>query len=180
MAALSETTPSEATLGPGDTSDTTAAAAPSRRRPCCCCCRCHSNSISSVWYTIAVLAATSYLTYVAATRWLSLSQLPPSRQQWQLTASLALLAGTVVLLPFLLIAGCCRIGNLANDGAALGAHVASYWRDGTRADTWLRRAWVHGGPTTAFLHLMTSILLLLARLIIEAKFIDTGYLGRGR
>ena len=160
----------------------TGASAVPPRRPCC---RCHTTSLWSVWYGVAVLAGTSYLVYQAGTRFLTCTRLGwrgGERPFWELNSYMALVGGAVVLLPFLLAASCFRMGNLANDGVSLGAHVSACSRDTSGAawaDTWLRRAWVHGGPTAAFLHLVTALFLLLPRLIIEAKLIDAGYLDTG-
>ncbi|KAF0312284.1 Protein tincar [Amphibalanus amphitrite] len=153
------------------------------RRPCC---RCHTTSLWSVWYGAAVLAGTTYLVYQAGTRFLTCTRLAwrgGERPFWELNSYMALVGGAVVLLPFLLAASCFRMGNLANDGVRLGAHVTACSRDTSGAvwaDTWLRRAWVHGGPTAAFLHLVTAMFLLLPRLILEAKLIDAGYLDSDR
>ncbi len=43
-----------------------------------------------------------------------------------------------------------------------------------------RNAWHHGGPTAAFIHLVSSFCFLLPRIIIEAKLIQVGFLSRGR
>ena len=42
-----------------------------------------------------------------------------------------------------------------------------------------RNAWHHGGPTAAFIHLVSAFCFLLPRIIIEAKLIQVGFLSRG-
>ena len=43
----------------------------------------------------------------------------------------------------------------------------------------IRNAWHHGGPTSSFIHLVSSFCFLLPRIIIEAKLIEVGFLSRG-
>ena len=43
----------------------------------------------------------------------------------------------------------------------------------------VRNAWHHGGPTSSFIHLVSSFCFLLPRIIIEAKLIEVGFLSRG-
>ena len=43
----------------------------------------------------------------------------------------------------------------------------------------IRNAWHHGGPTSSFIHLVSSFCFLLPRIIIEAKLVEVGFLSRG-
>lgn len=43
-----------------------------------------------------------------------------------------------------------------------------------------RAIWTHGGPTSAFLHIIIALCLLIPRLLIESKLIQNGNLPRGK
>lgn len=43
-----------------------------------------------------------------------------------------------------------------------------------------RAIWTHGGPTSAFIHIIIALCLLIPRLLIESKLIENGNLPRGK
>lgn len=43
----------------------------------------------------------------------------------------------------------------------------------------IRAIWTHGGPTSAFLHIVIAICLLVPRLLLESRLIENGNLSRG-
>lgn len=44
----------------------------------------------------------------------------------------------------------------------------------------LRALWTHGGPTSAFIHIITAVCLLVPRLLLEGRLIENGNLSRGK
>ncbi len=69
----------------------------------------------------------------------------------------------MVLQPFFLVAFAFKIGNLANDGHKLGKGVSACSVDPPSAVApigegggLIRNAWHHGGPTAAFIHLVSA------------------------
>lgn len=43
-----------------------------------------------------------------------------------------------------------------------------------------RAIWTHGGPSSAFLHILMALALLIPRLLLESKMIQTGLLPKGK
>lgn len=43
-----------------------------------------------------------------------------------------------------------------------------------------RAIWTHGGPTSAFIHILIALCLLIPRLLLESKLIKNGNLPRGK
>lgn len=44
----------------------------------------------------------------------------------------------------------------------------------------IRAIWTHGGPTSAFIHILIALCLLMPRLLLESRLIENGNLPRGR
>ena len=94
----------------------------------------------------------------------------------------------VLLLPFFLAACILQVGNASNDNRMLGKHL------GTR-DEWsvrllpsmlyqgtkglVRTIWTHGGPTSSFVHVVSSFCLLLPQTLMEAVLIKYGFISQG-
>ncbi|GFG39542.1 hypothetical protein Cfor_00972 [Coptotermes formosanus] len=152
------------------------------------CFRAHFNSLWSVWYGLCTAGLQAYIAEQSAQRFLGYAALtwPGSTQppHLELHAYLALNGVAVLLIPFFLAAALFKIGNLANDGFKLGRHLSTCAADPAssvvlgRAGV-LRSLWQHGGPTAPFLHLVTSFCLLLPKLLVEARLIETGLLHKG-
>ena len=168
-------------------------------------CPVHCNSLWSLWYGILTLALQAYVVYKCVTRFLTYIALPwPEDKQPYLELNLyvGLVGAGVVLLPFFFISFMFKIGNLPNDGYKLGYNLSTCSLDppsvlarsaGERRKlkVWqklidficsaglVRNAWHHGGPTSSFIHLVSSFCFLLPRIIIEAKLIEVGFLSRG-
>lgn len=148
-------------------------------------CNVHCNSLWSLWYGISVLSLQAYIVYKCVRRFLTYISLPwPESQQPYLELNLyvGLVGAAVVLLPFFFISFMFKIGNLANDGYKLGYSLSTCSMDPpsvlARSDGFIRNAWHHGGPTAAFIHLVSAFCFLLPRIIIEAKLIQVGFLSR--
>lgn len=111
---------------------------------------------------------------------------PPPRVEVHAVGGLTVAA--VVLLPFFLASALLRVGNLANDGVKLGQELATCSSEPVAlvsashcaAPHPLRVLWLHGGPTAPFLHVAAALLLLLPRLCMEARLIQSGFLPRGK
>jgi len=148
-------------------------------------CNVHCNGLWSLWYGLLTLGLQSYIVYKCVTRFLTYISLPwPSEQQPYLELNLyvGLVGAGVVLLPFFFISFMFKIGNLANDGYKLGYNLSTCSLDPpsvlARSSGLVRNAWHHGGPTSPFIHLVSSFCFLLPRVIIEAKLIEVGFLSR--
>lgn len=112
---------------------------------------------------------------------------PPARTEVQAVAGLTVAA--VLVLPFFLASALLRVGNLANDGVKLGQELSTCSGEPATliaqshcpalAPHPLRVLWLHGGPTAPFLHVVTALLLLLPRLMMEARLIQAAFLPRG-
>lgn len=113
---------------------------------------------------------------------------PPPRAEVHLVGALTVAAAAV--LPFFLASSLLRVGNLANDGVKLGQELATCSGEPVAlvaashcqslAPHPLRVLWLHGGPTSPFLHVVAALLLLLPRLCMEARLIQAGFLPRGQ
>jgi hypothetical protein len=152
------------------------------------CFRPHFNSLWSVWYGLCAAGLQAYIAEQSARRFLGYAALPwpgPSLPPYlELHAYLALNGIAVLLIPFFLVAALFKIGNLANDGFKLGRHLSTCGADPASSvmlgrSGVLRSLWQHGGPTAPFLHLVTSFCLLLPKLLVEARLIQTGFLHKG-
>ena len=149
-------------------------------------CPVHCNSLWSLWYGVLTLALQAYVVYKCVTRFLTYIALPwPEDKQPYLELNLyvGLVGAGVVLLPFFFISFMFKIGNLPNDGYKLGYNLSTCSLDPpsvlARSAGLVRNAWHHGGPTSSFIHLVSSFCFLLPRIIIEAKLIEVGFLSRG-
>ncbi|XP_049962031.1 protein tincar, partial [Schistocerca serialis cubense] len=137
-------------------------------------CRPRANGLCSIWYGLWAGAIQAFLAVQGAQR----SVRAASALGWSadVQAQVALCALAALLLPLLVAAACCRVGNLANDGAKLGRHL------GARPDPALAasspRLWAHGGPTAPFLHLASAFCLLLPTLLLDARLLHEGLLPR--
>ncbi|GAB0090157.1 protein tincar-like [Sergentomyia squamirostris] len=148
--------------------------------------RFHFNSLWSIWYGILMTLLTGYLAIEGAHRFLVCSLL-----QWKLDAPFVelniqiILCGFVfILLPFFFVTTVFKIGNLANDGVKLGSGAGRCSMeppDGLEEEAkggTLRALWTHGGPTSAFLHVVAALALLVPRLLLEARMIENGLLPK--
>ncbi|XP_042234255.1 protein tincar-like isoform X2 [Homarus americanus] len=90
----------------------------------------------------------------------------------ELNVHIGLVGAAAVLSVFFFGASVFKIGNYANDGYRMGVQDGSCSRDPPplpgAAGGVVRGAWLHGGPTAPFLHLLVAHLLIVARLIMEA------------
>jgi len=148
-------------------------------------CPVHCNSLWSLWYGLLTLALQAYVVYKCVARFLTYISLPwPEDKQPYLELNLyvGLVGAGVVLLPFFFISFMFKIGNLSNDGYKLGYNLSTCSMDPpsvlARSGGLIRNAWHHGGPTSSFIHLVSSFCFLLPRIIIEAKLIEVGFLSR--
>ncbi|KAF5307694.1 hypothetical protein FQR65_LT06749 [Abscondita terminalis] len=101
----------------------------------------------------------------------------------ELNISLTLIGVAVFFLIFFILSSMLKIGNLANDSFKLGLQLSNCSQDppsellGTMgAWNW----WTHGGPTAPFIHIIIAFLLLLPRLLMETKLIESGLLPQGK
>ncbi|XP_068085891.1 protein tincar [Anabrus simplex] len=146
-----------------------------RKRPCF---RAHLNSLWSVWYGLCGAGLQAYVAVLSAERFLAVANKLP---RLEVHAYLALTGAAVLLLPFFLTAAVFKIGNLANDGFKLGRHMSTCSADPPgvllgAGNGVIRSLWQHGGPTAPFLHLTTAFFLLLPKLLMEARLIQSGHL----
>ncbi|XP_076035197.1 uncharacterized protein LOC143021508 [Oratosquilla oratoria] len=158
---------------------------PKSRAKKSCCARYHLNSAWSVWYSVGTVLFCSFLVYRGVQRFVSYAglQWPQDQQPYvELNAYVGLVGASVVVLPFLLVAGIMKVGNLANDGYKLGTNLSTCTRDPPpvlEATTGvIRNLWLHGVPTTPFLHLIAAFCLLMPRLIMDATLVSSGLLPR--
>ncbi|XP_069698499.1 protein tincar-like isoform X1 [Periplaneta americana] len=160
---------------------------PPSRRDSSSCFRAHFNSLWSVWYGLCAAGLQAYIAEQSVQRLLGYAALPwpgPSPPpRLELYVYLALTGVAVLLIPFFLAAAVFKIGNLANDGFKLGRHLSTCGADPASSVVLgrsgvLRSLWQHGGPTAPFLHLVTSFCLLLLKLLVEARLIQTGFLHK--
>ncbi|CAB4060857.1 Protein tincar [Lepeophtheirus salmonis] len=149
------------------------------------CCDVHCNSLWSVWYGILVVIFQSFILYKCVTRFLIYVALPwPEKEQPYLELNLyvGLVGAGVVLLPFYFISFMFKIGNLANDGYKLGMELSSCAMDPpsilSRSNGVIRNVWHHGGPTSAFIHLVSAFCFVLPKIFIEGKLIHVGFLAK--
>uniref|UniRef100_A0A0K2T0T5 Protein tincar n=1 Tax=Lepeophtheirus salmonis TaxID=72036 RepID=A0A0K2T0T5_LEPSM len=151
------------------------------------CCDVHCNSLWSVWYGILVVIFQSFILYKCVTRFLIYVALPwPEKEQPYLELNLyvGLVGAGVVLLPFYFISFMFKIGNLANDGYKLGMELSSCAMDPpsilSRSNGVIRNVWHHGGPTSAFIHLVSAFCFVLPKIFIEGKLIHVGFLAKDK
>ncbi|XP_040173552.1 protein tincar [Anopheles arabiensis] len=151
--------------------------------------RLHLNTLWSIWYGILMTLLQGYLIVQGTHRYIGLSALSWKYEKptTELDIQIVFCGLVVLFLPLLLASALFRVGNLANDGMKLasgtklwhGSAPASH--DGLEEEAFegtLRSLWIHGGPTSAFIHIITAICLLLPRLLLEAKVIENGLLPR--
>uniref|UniRef100_A0AAG5CZ11 Protein tincar n=1 Tax=Anopheles atroparvus TaxID=41427 RepID=A0AAG5CZ11_ANOAO len=151
--------------------------------------RLHLNTLWSIWYGILVTLLQGYLIVQGTHRYIGLSALSWKYEKptTELDIQIVFCGLVVLFLPLLLASALFRVGNLANDGMKL-ASGTKLWQgspstghDGLEEEAFegtLRSLWIHGGPTSAFIHIITAICLLLPRLLLEAKVIENGLLPR--
>ncbi|XP_055549066.1 protein tincar [Wyeomyia smithii] len=148
--------------------------------------RLHLNTLWSVWYGILITLLQGYLVLQGTHRYLGLSALSWKYEKptTELDIQIVFCGLVVLFLPLLLAATMFRVGNLANDGIKLASGTrlcSSAPTDGLEEEAFegtLRALWIHGGPTSAFIHIITAICLLLPRLLLEAKVIENGLLPK--
>ncbi|XP_011211158.2 protein tincar [Bactrocera dorsalis] len=147
----------------------------------------HLNSLWSIWYGVLLTLFQGYLAVHGAYRFLGCSLIT-----WKIepVAELNLqivLSGVVfILLPFFFASAVFKVGNLANDGIKLATgskerRCSMSPHDGLEEEArggTLRALWTHGGPTSAFVHIVIAVCLLLPRLLLEARIIENGLLPR--
>ncbi|KFB35884.1 AGAP001696-PA-like protein [Anopheles sinensis] len=153
--------------------------------------RLHLNTLWSIWYGILVTLLQGYLIVQGTHRYIGLSALSWKYEKptTELDIQIVFCGLVVLFLPLLLASALFRVGNLANDGMKL-ASGTKLWQgspsaghDGLEEEAFegtLRSLWIHGGPTSAFIHIITAICLLLPRLLLEAKVIENGLLPRDK
>ncbi|XP_058447592.1 protein tincar [Malaya genurostris] len=148
--------------------------------------RLHLNTLWSVWYGLLITLLQGYLVLQGTHRYLGLSALSwkYGKPTIELDIQIVFCGLVVLFLPLLLAAAMFRVGNLANDGIKLASGTrlcSSAPTDGLEEEAFegtLRALWIHGGPTSAFIHIITAICLLLPRLLLEAKVIENGLLPK--
>ncbi|XP_049277661.1 protein tincar [Anopheles funestus] len=151
--------------------------------------RLHLNTLWSIWYGILITLLQGYLIVQGTHRYIGLSALTWKYEKptTELDIQIVFCGLVVLFLPLLLASALFRVGNLANDGMKLASGTklwhgsASAGHDGLEEEAFegtLRSLWIHGGPTSAFIHIITAICLLLPRLLLEAKVIENGLLPR--
>uniref|UniRef100_A0A182PSK9 Uncharacterized protein n=1 Tax=Anopheles epiroticus TaxID=199890 RepID=A0A182PSK9_9DIPT len=151
--------------------------------------RLHLNTLWSIWYGILMTLLQGYLIVQGTHRYIGLSALSWKYEKptTELDIQIVFCALVVLFLPLLLASALFRVGNLANDGMKL-ASGTKLWQGSSQTnhdvleeeafEGTLRSLWIHGGPTSAFIHIITAICLLLPRLLLEAKVIENGLLPR--
>ncbi|XP_053680361.1 protein tincar [Anopheles nili] len=152
--------------------------------------RLHLNTLWSIWYGILVTLLQGYLIVQGTHRYIGLSAVSWKYEKptTELDIQIVFCGLVVLFLPLLLASALFRVGNLANDGMKLASGTklwhgpsASAGHDGLEEEAFegtLRSLWIHGGPTSAFIHIITAICLLLPRLLLEAKVIENALLPR--
>lgn len=148
--------------------------------------RLHLNTLWSVWYGLLITLLQGYLVLQGTHRYLGLSALTwkYEKPSTELDIQIVFCGLVVLFMPLLLAAALFRVGNLANDGIKLASGTrlcSSAPTDGLEEEAFegtLRALWIHGGPTSAFIHIITAICLLLPRLLLEAKVIENGLLPK--
>uniref|UniRef100_A0A182Y3Q9 Uncharacterized protein n=1 Tax=Anopheles stephensi TaxID=30069 RepID=A0A182Y3Q9_ANOST len=152
--------------------------------------RLHLNTLWSIWYGILMTLLQGYLIVQGTHRYIGLSALSWKYEKptTELDIQIVFCGLVILFLPLLLASALFRVGNLANDGMKLASGTklwhgsSSSNHDGLEEEAFegtLRSLWIHGGPTSAFIHIITAICLLLPRLLLEAKVIENGLLPRG-
>ncbi|XP_071527440.1 uncharacterized protein [Panulirus ornatus] len=139
------------------------------------CCSCHLNSLGSLGYCVVALGLTTYVIATEVQQFIKYFTLPwpnHSMPNLELNVHIGLVGAAAVLLFFFFGATIFKIGNYANDGYRLGVQDGTCSRDPPplpgAAGGLVRGAWLHGGPTGPFIHLLVAHLLVVARLIMEA------------
>ncbi|XP_035896349.1 protein tincar [Anopheles stephensi] len=151
--------------------------------------RLHLNTLWSIWYGILMTLLQGYLIVQGTHRYIGLSALSWKYEKptTELDIQIVFCGLVILFLPLLLASALFRVGNLANDGMKLASGTklwhgsSSSNHDGLEEEAFegtLRSLWIHGGPTSAFIHIITAICLLLPRLLLEAKVIENGLLPR--
>ncbi|XP_069982540.1 uncharacterized protein [Penaeus vannamei] len=138
-------------------------------------CRCHLNSLGSLGYCVAAMGLTTYVITTEVQQFIKYLSLPwPDHftPYLELNIHIGLVGAAGVLLCFFFGAAVFKIGNYANDGYRLGVQEGVCSRDPPplpgAAGGLVRAAWLHGGPTGPFVHILVAHLLIMARLIMEA------------
>ncbi|CAL4079306.1 unnamed protein product, partial [Meganyctiphanes norvegica] len=166
------------------------------------CCRCHLNSLGSLGYCVVAVGLSTYVIATEVQQFIKYLKVPwPHHTKPLLELNIhidnlnlkvemfvilnyhiGLVCAAAVLLIFFFFASIFKIGNYANDGYKLGVQDATCSKDPPPlpgpAGGLVRGAWLHGGPTAAFLHLLVAHLLILARLIMEAQATKAGFLDQ--
>ncbi|XP_069191966.1 protein tincar isoform X3 [Procambarus clarkii] len=147
------------------------------------CCGCHLNSLGSLGYCVVMLGLTAYIITTEVQQFIKYFELPwpdHSMPYIELNVHIGLVGAAAVLLFFFFVAAVFKIGNQANDGYRLGVQDGACSRDPPplpgAAGGVVRGAWLHGGPTAPFIHLLVAHLLILARLIMEAAATKASFL----
>ncbi|RZF42831.1 hypothetical protein LSTR_LSTR003655, partial [Laodelphax striatellus] len=97
----------------------------------------------------------------------------------ELPAYIGLVGFAVLLLPIFLATAFFKVGNLANDGFKLGRSLSTCAVDPRGAGIGgARSLWRHAGPIAPMLHMASALCLLLPRLLMEAKLVQTGFLPK--
>ncbi|XP_013782580.2 uncharacterized protein LOC106466825 [Limulus polyphemus] len=144
------------------------------------------NNLFSIWYCVMAFVFQIYIIVNSIHQFIKHIALPwPVDDQpfVELNAYVAFIGAALILLPFFVVAGIIKVGNFPNDGGKWGRDAdedGAIYQNLRRAKPrrWLRMIWKHGGPTAPFLHVCTAFCLLLPRVLIQARLIQHGFLGK--
>ncbi|XP_046542689.1 uncharacterized protein LOC124253013 [Haliotis rubra] len=146
----------------------------------------HSTSLNSFWsiiYCLLVLGVQSYAIYTAIGRYHEASgRAWPGGQDGrpvEVSAHLALIILSILVLPFFVLTAWVRVGNYGNDGIKLGRDHAL----NTNMDAFckkikkggMKRIWQHFCPMAQTFHLISAFFLVLPETVLSAVEVQYGY-----
>ncbi|CAH0554998.1 unnamed protein product [Brassicogethes aeneus] len=142
----------------------------------------HLNNLWSIWYGLFGTGLQAYAAFKCLKRTLGYSLLgwPEGLPFLELNCSLGLTGAAFLLLPVFLAVAILKIGNLANDGFKLGRQISTCSKDTETEDTAKSGCGLfrYGGPTAPFIHIAISFCLLVPKLLMEARLIESGFLSQ--
>ncbi|XP_013385491.1 uncharacterized protein LOC106155296 [Lingula anatina] len=147
-----------------------------------CGCRIRFNSFWCIWYCAIVLIAQGYLTYLAVSRYSAFKSLHWKEDEMpslEFTSYVALIALSLLCLPFFALAAIFKVENYANDGVRLGEEILSKKEARLRylETRFGKRFWQQMGPVAQTLHIGAAFCLLLPHVLLQAQEIKHGYLS---